>query len=141
MTTHIRRRLTVLSLLALGACTTSPRDVLPFGRYGNGQTLMTVTATGSDLIFGCGTGRIDGAIPLDDHGRFDIAGGFSPGPISFPPVMARYTGSLSRNFVYLTGAYGTPTQYTIGPYALVKDGPGPSVTCQDSKALSSPAGY
>ncbi len=130
----MRRLLAALFLLVLAACATSPPDSLPPGQYGNGQVLMTVTATNAGVLFGCGTGTVDGAIPLDSQGRFDVTGQVVFGPIVVNPpgTDARYTGSFSRDIVLLTVTVNAdPGPYTLGPYALARGGSGPPVICAD----------
>jgi hypothetical protein len=121
-------------LLGFAACTTSPPDSLPAGQYGNGQVLMTVAASNASVLFGCGTGTVDGAIPLDNHSRFDVPGQVVFGPIVVNPpgVDARFTGSLTGDIVFLTVTIdGDPGPSTLGPYALARGGSGPPVICAD----------
>lgn len=130
----MRRLLTLVLLLPLAACTTSPPDTLPGGKYGNGQVQMIVTAAGASVQFGCGSGTISGTIPLDSHGGFDVAGVYIFGPIVVnpPDTPARYSGTLRQGILALTVTVeADPGPFTLGPYALVRDGGGSPIICAD----------
>src|SRR5436190_18728141 len=73
-----------LSICAAAACgsrlptapdTTGRLD----GDWGGIGASLSVRGDAADLDFPCATGRIDGAIPLDGHGAFDVPGTYTPG--------------------------------------------------------------
>ncbi len=125
----MQRLASVPVLLLLLACSTNPPDVLPVGKYANGQVVMIVSRDGTRIFLGCGgDGMVAGAIPLDSHGMFDVAGQVSFQTVP-APAEARFTGGLSGKYVFLKVTGSEPVPYTLGPYALPRDGPEPSFGC------------
>jgi hypothetical protein len=62
-------------LLAV-ACGASPVDLdtVPVGTWGAESAGLLVRTDGAHGHIGCTLGDVNGAIPLDDEGRFDVAG-------------------------------------------------------------------
>ena len=52
------------------------RTTLAAGSWGGQHVGLTVTAAATTIEFDCAHGRIEGAIPLDARGRFDVSGTF-----------------------------------------------------------------
>jgi hypothetical protein len=105
------------------------------GGWGGDHAGMSVTGTEATLEFDCAHGSIDGPIPLDDQGRFDIEGLYvqehgGPITISDPPtaVPARYSGQVAGNKMTLVVLL-TQTQEKIGAYSLTLDAAPHIVKC------------
>jgi hypothetical protein len=65
-----------LALLVPAACGASQvgLDIVPVGTWGGENSGLLVRADGSHAHIGCTLGDVAGPIPLDDEGRFDVAG-------------------------------------------------------------------
>lgn len=79
--------------------------MLPAGTWGGKDAGMIVTDSGAHLHIGCTVGEVQIAIPLDEHGRFNVAESHN---ITAHPVdrgiflPARLTGSTDMMQLALT---------------------------------------
>ena len=98
----INRRHAIAALLAAvlaASCGADARGTEPGridpvkpGPWGGPHIAMTVAASGTDIEFDCGKGKVDGAIDTDRDGAFTVAGTFQPerpGPTTPNPPPAR----------------------------------------------------
>lgn len=90
----------LLGLSFLLAVATVRLDHVPIGEWGGPHVRLSVRVDGASVEFDCAHGTIDGALKLDEKGRFDAAGRFVPehgGPVrkdeTESPQKARYAGS------------------------------------------------
>jgi hypothetical protein len=99
-----------------------PIQLLRIGNWGSAQSsgldnrLLTVTRTGALLRSECSNGVIDGVIPLDGAGHFDVLGTYQiqVGPVGLPRP-ARYVGFTNGDRLTLTVMI---TDQTFGPFTL-----------------------
>lgn len=136
-----RSVLSIAWLITFAACgqaapsqSETPRAV-PSGAWGTARALLTVDESGAHLELDCGHADVEGALALDDDGRFDKMGTFTRergGPIvrgepldSHP---ARFTGRLEGRKLTLTVA---PTDGVPGPgtFELTLGEPAQLVKC------------
>jgi hypothetical protein len=101
-----------------------PIQLLRIGNWGSAQSsgldnrLLNVTRTGALMRSECSTGVIDGVIPLDAAGHFDVPGTYQSqaGPLGLPRT-ARYVGFAigeTLTFTILVTADGQ----AFGPFTL-----------------------
>ena len=67
-------------------------DAVKPGPWGGPHIAMTVAASGTEIEFDCGKGKIDGAIDADRDGAFAVTGTFQPerpGPTTPNPPPGR----------------------------------------------------
>ena len=114
---HPRAFLVFLALagcvpLSVG-CALHPSEPQPTkvaaGEWGGDHVRLTVNESGAVIDFDCAHGKIDGALPLDLRGRFDVVGTFvlehggpqrpDETPDSRP---ARYSGTVAGKEMQLT---------------------------------------
>jgi hypothetical protein len=84
---------------------------VPAGEWGGDHVRLTVSESGAVVDFDCAHGKIDGALPLDARGQFDVAGtlvleqGGPQRPDEIPDSRpARYSGRVSGKEMQLTVA-------------------------------------
>ena len=99
------------------------------GSWGGEHVGLTITETGSSLIFDCASGTIPGAFTVDGAGHFDISGSYTPGeggPVTEnppPPQAASYSGRVSgRTMTLRVNPQGSP-----GSEYLLKQGQAPNI--------------
>jgi hypothetical protein len=65
-----------MALLTIACSTPGPSDltVVPIGTWGGDDAGLFVMGTEVHAHIGCTKGDVDGAIPVDPEGRFDVAG-------------------------------------------------------------------
>ena len=114
--------LCVVPLLALPASAAS-RRVRP-GEWGAEHVAFSVSEEGAAVEFDCAHGRVDGPLPLDRRGRFEVEGRYvpeRPGPVhrdaSTEGRPARYRGAVRGRVLTLRVAVDDGTE--LGPYRLV----------------------
>ena len=62
-----------IALLLAGACEASRvLDTVPAGTWGGDDAGLIVSAEGAHAHIGCTIGEVEGPIPLDAEGRFDL---------------------------------------------------------------------
>jgi hypothetical protein len=74
---------TGVAIAACGGAVAAPDSNLQAGVWAGPHVAMTVTAQRTEIEFDCGSGSIDGAIPIDRDGAFAVNGTFTqerPGP-------------------------------------------------------------
>ena len=67
-------------------------DAVKPGPWGGPHIAMTVAASGTEIEFDCGKGKVEGAIETDRDGAFTVTGTFQPerpGPSTPNPPAAR----------------------------------------------------
>jgi hypothetical protein len=102
------RRLLIPALAPLVACAlfVSPDGrTVPPGTWGGDNAGLIVTDTGAHLHIGCTVGNVRAAIPVDEHGRFDVAGShnITAHPVDLGVFLpARLTGRLDVTLRALT---------------------------------------
>ena len=94
----INRRHAIAALLAAvlaASCGADARGTEPSridpvkpGPWGGPHIAMTVAASGTDVEFDCGKGKVDGAIDTDRDGGFTVTGTFRPN-VPGPPLPIR----------------------------------------------------
>jgi hypothetical protein len=111
------------------------RTTLAAGSWGGQHVGLTVTAAATTIEFDCAHGRIEGAIPLDARGRFDVSGTFvleHGGPARPDEVAdtrrARYVGSTAGSVMDLTVTITEPTG-DVGTFSLALGQTGHFVKC------------
>ena len=93
------------------------------GTWAGEHIVMEVAGSGATVEFDCAHGTLDAPLALDNRGRFDIAGTFTPergGPTrdSAPrAVPARYTGSLLDSILTITVTL-TESKDSVGVFTL-----------------------
>lgn len=102
---------TALTLVALttvtGIALADARD-LPIGLWGGEHLRLLVTRSGGELEFDCAAGVIEEPIVLNDRGRFEARGSYTPehggpGHDGRPAsVRARYAGAVVSDTMKLT---------------------------------------
>ena len=111
------------TLAAFCSPTAADGTNVPSGKWGGEHIVMEVTGAGATLEFDCALGTIDGPLTLDNAGRFDLAGSFTPergGPTRQDPPRAepaRYGGSLKDSTLTLTVVL-TEIKETVGAFTL-----------------------
>jgi hypothetical protein len=93
------------------------------GRWGGEHVGIDVTDESAKIEFDCGHGSIDGLIPLDDKGQFDVVGVYVPeqgGPVRQGEAAgrpARYSGNVENKRMTLTVMI-KDTDKEIGTFTL-----------------------
>jgi ketosteroid isomerase-like protein len=96
------------------------------GNWGGDHVGMQVTDRAAILDFDCARGSIEGPIPPDEQGRFDVPGTYvpeGPGPVRPDQLRgkaARYHGKVEGNTMTLSVEL-SGTDVSIGTFALVRD--------------------
>ena len=130
----------ITCLLAASACVASngpasPDSTLASGTWGGQHIKFLVTDTAATVEFDCAHGRIEGAVPLDASGRFDVVGTFAlerggparPGEVA-ETRRARYTGSTSGSAMNLNVSVMDPAE-DVGTFSLTQGEAGRLVKC------------
>ena len=128
-----------LALASAGCATsetlTNPTNALATGAWGGQHIGLTVGATAATVEFDCAHGRIEGAIPLDARGRFDVTGTFvleHGGPArpdeAADTRRARYVGSTTSSVMELTVTILEPAG-DVGTFSLTLGQTGRFLKC------------
>jgi hypothetical protein len=123
------KRLPVLLSALLSGCggsTGTDLTRVPEGDWGGPHLAVSVAPSATELRFDCAEGHIDGVIAVDDGGRFDVAGLYTPlgGPTMDPPpapLAARYQGSTDGRRLTLTVAV-PDRAFSSGPFTATLGG-------------------
>jgi hypothetical protein len=68
----------LLAGLSLGVCACDRDPVaIPFGVWAGPEARLDVDASGARFRFGCAAAEIAPPLPLEDDGRFDLAGSYT----------------------------------------------------------------
>lgn len=125
MPSSLRPLGTSLLILAAASCALSAGEsTLGPGTWGGDTAILEVVTGGADIEFECAQGRIDGPIPIDRHGEFEVTGTFAPqgpGPSRDDPSSVSkvsYHGRLKGATLTLTVRNG---DQEIGSYELTRD--------------------
>jgi hypothetical protein len=112
-------------LAACGASGRSPLDRVPAGTWGGEDAGLIVTADGAHAHVGCTLGDVAGEIPLDDRGRFDVAGTYD---IDAFPIdrgirhPARFTGETDgRTLTFVARLTDTGQTFASGELVLGRE--------------------
>jgi hypothetical protein len=122
----MKRLLALLPALLCGCgglAGSKPLTRVPDGAWGGQHVAVSVSASGADLEFDCAQGHIVGVIALDERGRFDVEGLYTPlrgGPAINPPPdphAARYRGSTDGRGLTFTVTVAD-AGFTAGPFTV-----------------------
>lgn len=115
-------RRVALCLLTAGCGATSPSgpSELPLGTWGGDDAGLIASADAAHVHIGCTKGDVEGAIPLDAAGRFDVSGLYNVD--AYPvdrgiPHPARFFGRRDGDALVLTVRL-TDTGQVLGPVGL-----------------------
>jgi hypothetical protein len=123
-----------LGLLAMGAAGSSrgsaatmpdaPAQSIQKGLWGGEGVRLTVTADGATVEYDCAHGRIEQALSLDAHGRFELSGwhvqehgGAVREDTADRKLAARYVGRVRHDQMTLSVEL-TDSDTTLGPFSL-----------------------
>jgi len=112
----------MLVLMMVGCRASGPSDLeqVPVGTWGGDDAGVIVSATQVHAHIGCTKGDVDGSIPLDAQGRFDVEGLYN---VDAYPVdrgilhPARFFGNTDGRALTLSVRL-TDTGQTLGPVSL-----------------------
>ena len=110
------------------------RRVRP-GEWGAEHVTVSVSAEGAAVEFDCAHGKVDGPLPLDRRGRFEVEGRYvpeRPGPVRRDAPTearpARYRGAVRGRVMTLRVTVEDGPE--LGPYRLVLGGRGHVFKCR-----------
>ena len=111
-------------LLQAGTRPAVRRGAVASGTWGGQHIILEVSDKGAEAEFDCAHGQITQPMTLDQQGRFDVTGTFTPehgGPVrrdeEITPAPMRYSGHVSGDTMELTITRG---EAKIGPYTLTR---------------------
>jgi hypothetical protein len=111
----------LFAVLSLAACTSEPvTPSIVLGTWGGTNAGLIVNDSGAHVHIGCTLGDVNGPIPVDSSGRFEVAGLYNINafPIDLGVVHpALFRGQIFGNAMMLTVQL-TDTAVTLGPVAL-----------------------
>ncbi len=110
----------VLLLAACGGSSPLLLNRVPVGIWGGDDAGLIVTETGAHVHIGCTNGDVNGSMPVDAEGRFQVVGTYN---VNAYPVdrgilhPARFNGATDGQTLTLTVTL-TDTGEVLGPVAL-----------------------
>jgi hypothetical protein len=121
----VRGLVVVVLLAGCGASARPPLDRVPAGTWGGEDAGLIVTADGAHAHVGCTLGDVAGEIPVDDQGRFDVAGTYNVD--AFPVDRgirhpARFTGETDgRTLRFMVRLTDTMQTFASGELVLGRE--------------------